>query len=130
LFFTNIVPCYRNQGTSGNFQKKWINNCMNKQFFNKLVEIIEPKILLCLGRETFEGVMKSFGSDIPKNKSYNELIEDNSTEYRILYSEEKEPARVYALAHCGGMGTANRNRNRKTKYPLYLQSEDWKLINM
>ena len=38
-------------------------------------------------------------------------------------------AKIYPLAHCGGMGTANRNRNLpKQNDPLYYQKQDWERI--
>lgn len=61
LFFTNFVLGYRTHGTSGNYQKEWAER--DSVFFKELVEVIEPKVILCLGKATFRAVLASLAPD-------------------------------------------------------------------
>lgn len=58
LFFTNFILGYRNKGLSGAYQQSWADH--DKGYFRELANIIEPKVILCLGRSTFEGVLSAF----------------------------------------------------------------------
>ena len=55
LFFTNLVMGYRLQGTSGGFKATWAN--ADAPFFRRLVDIIHPSVLFCLGKDTASRVM-------------------------------------------------------------------------
>ena len=120
LFFTNLALCYREDSKiSGGFKPIWASNC--GEFFKELVDIIQPKVILCLGRGTYEGVMKALGGKA-ESGSYNEIIDEHTP-------SEAGGYKVFPLAHCGSMGTANRNKD-KDKYEdkLHYQKEDWKAI--
>lgn len=119
LFFTNLVLCYRENGYSGDFRQSWATNCGT--YLKELVDIIKPKVILCLGRGTYEGVMKALGGKAEKG-SYNEIIDEHTP-------SEAGGYKVFPLAHCGSMGTANRNKDKdKHKDKLHYQKEDWKAI--
>lgn len=123
LFFTNFVLCYRNKGCSGNFNNQWIHNC--SYYFLQLVEIIEPKVILCLGQRVFNSILTVFHEAVPKG-NYNPIIENGTGEkiYTVNYSSGQ--ARVFPLAHCGGLGTRNRNYHLpKQKDKLAYQEQDW-----
>jgi uracil-DNA glycosylase len=124
LFFTNFVLGYRLKGTSGKFKQSWARH--DAAFFKELVEIIEPEIMLCLGKSTFDGVMKAFNHKVRIN-GYNKYIESDENPIELRLSTGKS---VYAaaLAHCGAMGTMNRNRGHENKTALEPQIEDWKRI--
>lgn len=117
LFFTNLVLCYRDKGYSGKFKQKWVNNC--SVYFKELADIIQPKVILCLGRATYEGVMKVLGQPVKIN-NYNSLLDKHMPSVVEGYV-------IFPLAHCGGMGTSNRNRGKATdkNNPLKYQIEDW-----
>ena len=126
LFFTNFVLGYRNKGFSGKFQMRWLNE--NKQFFLRLVNIIEPKVIICLGRHTFRGVMMAFDRKI-KIGSYNAFImgKDNPVEVSLPSGQKTY---VFAEAHCGAMGTLNRSRLKGPDGTngIALQKKDWARI--
>ncbi len=126
LFFTNFVLGYRNKGFSGKFQMRWLNE--NKQFFLRLVNIIEPKVIICLGRHTFCGVMMAFDRKI-KIGSYNAFImgKDNPVEVSLPSGQKTY---VFAEAHCGAMGTLNRSRLKDPDGTngIALQKKDWARI--
>lgn len=123
LFFTNLSLGYRSRGTSGNLKDTWLKH--DYEFFARLVSILEPEIIICLGKATFEGTLDALGvEDKPKIKTYNDFIvsESNPVTMEIGNNEVK----IFGFAHCGAMGTLNRN-NKKDR-SLDKQIEDWKRI--
>ena len=105
---------------------RWLNE--NKQFFLRLVNIIEPKVIICLGRHTFRGVMMAFDRKI-KIGSYNAFImgKDNPVEVSLPSGQKTY---VFAEAHCGAMGTLNRSRLKDPDGTngIALQKKDWARI--
>ena len=123
LFFTNLVLGYRDRGLSGGLSRSWIEH--DKGFFQELVSIIEPKIIICLGKATLYGVIESLGVK-EKIGNYNSFIESNKNP--ILFSlKSGKKAKIYGVAHCGAMGTLNRNKKVSSK-DLNRQKLDWKQI--
>lgn len=124
VFFTNFVLGYRNKGTSGGFKKDWIRH--DKDFFRELVEIIEPKVILCLGRNTFEGVLTAFDKRAHvRIKGFNGFIESGNNPVSAQLRSGKT-VNIFALAHCGNMGTLNRNQKKHMR--LDAQILDWQRI--
>lgn len=122
VFFTNFVLGYRNEGTSGGFKPDWIRH--DQAFFRELAEIIEPQVILCLGRNTFEGVLTAFSKQVQIG-AYNHFIESDQNPVPVMLNSGKT-AYIFALAHCGVMGTLNRNQGKDTS--LNTQIQDWKRI--
>lgn len=122
LFFTNFVMGYRSKGTSGNFKRSWALE--DAEYFRRLVEIIRPRILLCLGKDTLKSVLACFGGTVPNKMSYNRIIESENNPAVVRLSDGT-PVYVFALAHCGVMGTLNRNRGSADKRSLNRQKNDW-----
>ena len=124
LFFTNFILGYRNKGLSGGYKKTWADH--DKGYFQELANIIEPKVILCLGKSTFEGVLSAFDMERPSHiKDYNSFIESEHNPVSVTLENGKS-AHIFALAHCGAMGTLNRNRKKNAS--LDTQIEDWKKI--
>lgn len=123
LFFTNFVLCYRSKGLSGGFRNIWVRNCSDH--FRRLVSIIEPKIVLCLGRKVYEGVMRALDGReaFPGWKRYNERL-DARTPSTVPGTD----CLIFPLAHCGIMGTNTRNRGKEYNDILDVQILDWKAI--
>lgn len=123
LFFTNYVLCYRNGGLTGGFQNAWVRNCSD--YFSRLVAIIEPKVVLCLGRRVYEGVMKSLDGHetVPEWKNYNERLDAH-----IPSIVAEINCAIFPLAHCGIMGTNTRNRGKTFTDILDVQKQDWQEI--
>lgn len=126
LFFTNFVLGYRNKGFSGNLQARWLKE--NQEFFFRLANIIEPKVIICLGRSAFRGVMMAFGRNV-RIGSYNTFITGISNPVELSL-ESGAKAFVFAEAHCGVMGTLNRNRLKDPDGTtgIDLQKKDWARI--
>ena len=127
LFFTNFILGYRNKGLSGGYKKSWADH--DKDYFKELTNIIEPKVILCLGRSTFEGVLSAFNIiNSPRIKNFNSFIESEHNPISVTLDNGKTVF-IFALAHCGAMGTLNRNRGKeKSDDILSVQKEDWKRI--
>lgn len=126
LFFTNFVLGYRPHGTSGNYQKEWAEH--DSAFFKELVEIIKPKVILCLGKATFRAVLTSLAPDQKlRIGGYNKYIESSRNPV-IVATPSGTNIAVFALAHCGVMGTLN--RNGKKNLGLDQQIADWKRISL
>lgn len=126
LFFTNFVLGYRDKGSSGKFQKSWAKH--DAPYFATLATIIQPEYILCLGRDTFESVLMAF-QESPSTpiRSYNRFIESDRNPVTISLLNQR-PMRVFALAHCGKLGTMNRNRGQENKLSLQCQINDWHKI--
>ena len=127
VFFTNFILGYRNKGLSGGFKNEWVDH--DNKFFRELANIIKPKVMLCLARSTFEGVLSAFDVRLkPAIGNYNQFIESKRNPVPVKL-ENGEIAYVFALAHCGALGTLNRNRGKeKLDDILAYQKEDWKRI--
>ena len=124
LFFTNFVLGYRNKGTSGGYKKEWAEH--DKGYFKELTDIIQPSVILCLGKSTFEGVLSAFDAKLPCSiTDYNDFIESTHNPVPVTL-ENGDTAHIFALAHCGAMGTLNRNRKKSTD--LTNQIEDWRKV--
>lgn len=123
LFFTNFVLGYRNKGLSGHFKRRWLRE--NKDFFLRLANIVEPEIIICLGRNVFDGVMMAFDKKV-RCRGYNAFLTGKDNPVAVTLSCGKQ-VYVFAQAHCGAMGTLNRNRPKDPSgaIGLELQKKDW-----
>lgn len=133
LFFTNLILGYRQGNISGGYKSSWLSNEM-KSYFDRLVSILEPNIILCLGQTTFKGVISSLNIDLKKYQDYKKCKNFNE---KIVYTGKNpisttkngQDIKIFALAHCGSMGTLNRNKvNGKTNNLLDNQIKDWEKI--
>lgn len=127
VFFTNFILGYRNKGLSGGYQKAWAEH--DQAYFRELANIVEPKVILCLARVTFEGVLSAFDIRLhPKIGNYNSFIESSRNPVRVKL-DNGAYIHIFALAHCGALGTLNRNRGKKKPEDiLEYQKQDWKRI--
>ena len=115
LFFTNFALGYRNKGLTGGFKTSWLREC--EPFFKRLVDIVDPEIIICLGQNTFKAVIRALGGKA-RLQGYNQFVESESNPVRC------GDVQVFAEAHCGYFGTVNRARG-SNKSGLDLQIEDW-----
>lgn len=127
LFFTNLCLGYRNNGSSGNCLTSWLTE--DYKYFKRLFDIIQPDVVLCLGKLTFETI--AFGMNNGKVCfSYDKL--DKNANY-VDVERNGRKSRIFGLAHPGGMGTANR-KTRSERYSkssisgMELMIMDWENI--
>lgn len=127
LFFTNFFVCFREGKNTGylpipNIEKE-------REFFARLVDLIQPKVIVCLGKKVLVEVCHSLGIAI-KNSSL-------APYYQFIGDKEKNPICaqrlpvIFGMAHPGPQGTLNRV---KSEFPqtrvagIAAQIEDWKRI--
>ena len=126
LFFTNFILGYRESGCSGHFDQKWARR--DRPYFKELVEIIEPEVILCMGRAVFTNTLAALGCRLrPGMGSYNAFIESERNPAPVPLDHGKI-VHVFALAHCGALGTLNRNRGLPDGKSLERQERDWSRI--
>lgn len=130
LFFTNFVLGYRSEGLSGNMMRQWLR--ADAPYFSRLVNIIEPKVIICLGKDTFENVLYACTGKMRNVGRFNAFIESAQNPVTLPLLSGKTTT-VFGEAHCGTIGTMNRNRTGKygntiTGRGLERQIEDWKRI--
>lgn len=121
LFFTNMANCYRKQKTTGNTHSGWLPLCANK-FMERLIRIINPKVIIVLGQTAFEALHCMEGLPIicinPQETVSYKFSEVIKHQYELrLYNK---PVGVFPVYHPG----ANSKRNRSFDEQL----EDWKRI--
>lgn len=132
LFFTNFILGYREHGTSGGFRQQWVRD--DALYFKRLAEIIEPETIICLGKNPFEGVMFALTGKTERVQGFNRFL-DSGENYRTAALPSGKSVRVYAVAHCGTIGTMNRNRGKKAEdgsnlssRDISVQMQDWQQI--
>ena len=120
VFFTNFCLGYRFGNEGSGMTKKLMMH--DAKFFRELCEILEPENILCLGKVTSEAVYEALTGEPSKNiygnaKTYSELLDAKKC---ILVTCNEKTSQIYPLAHCGGMGTANRSLDK--------QKQDWEKV--
>lgn len=130
LFFTNFYLKYRADGckeTGGMSRKNMMRDAMN---FVDLIAAIQPKVIICLGKLTYECVIDALKPDgkcrIGKISDYCNLI-DNGNNFTDIAD-----VRVFGMVHCGASGiNVNRKKGLKTdksKTGLELMLQDWQAV--
>lgn len=97
LFFTNYSLGYRSGSGTGGMTKTIMRQ--DAELFDDLVESIKPKIIICLGKITFEVVAGKVAKDFSK-------VLKRGEPFRAVY--HKNPSiPVYGVAHPGSRGLYN-----------------------
>lgn len=117
LFFTNFCLGYRrgDQNETGKMTKQLMK--ADEKYFVEFVEILRPKHILCLGKLTFECVydslsgMKAADLDYFRD-DYNAFLEEQNG-FEVARGDLS--VKIFPLAHCGAVGTMNRNKIRDHK---------------
>lgn len=142
LFFTNFCLGYRSQNMSGGLTKGQM--AQDEGNFLKLYKILNPKVILCLDRQTYHCIYKAFHKGEPRYfdsvKSYPEFLnalyrDDNVETTHVreqVIGDGKGPV-ILPLAHCGSLGTLNRvriSRHQKVtaEQGFAAMQEDWRWI--
>ncbi len=137
LFFSNLCLGYRNKGYSGGFKRKWLTDDVkylvgyddNGVHIYGLLEIIQPKIVICLGKEVYGTVTKALGVKAPLVQFYN-LLDAGRNYTDVCFSDNN--IRIFGMAHPGSMGQANRMSRctieGNTLDGMKLQKKDWKVV--
>lgn len=110
LFFTNLIPGFRKSGKStGEFRSKWISEKV-KSDLRELVDILKPKVVVCLGKNTFIHTARIFGKDhVLRKASWNQYLNNNPAPYEAK-TISGDVVYLAAMPHPGFFGTMNRKR--------------------
>ena len=111
LFFTNAVLGIKSRNMSAPIKTEWLWHSI-EHFTRELIEIIEPEIIITLGKNAFRA-LQFIWKELPHEEPMNKLNERNFwvNEGKIL---------LFPRFHCGGLGLRNRVFDK--------QKEDWRRI--
>lgn len=124
LFFTNLCLGYRNYGASRGLYKRCLNE--DVPFIEELIKIVEPKLIVCLGKDTYEAFVSNTKSlPISSEKNFYKRFIDG-----MNYAMYAGKIPVYGQAHPGQFGVSNRKRYNSdpksdNKSGEELMIEDW-----
>lgn len=121
LFFTNLIPGYRKNGKStGGFKAEWVTEDVRKDF-KSLIEILQPKIVICLGKDTFRYATNSMGMEnVLGKKKWNEYLDAQENPVEISMGDKS--VFFFAMPHLGHFGVVNREKSGQKV------ENDWKKI--
>lgn len=115
IFITNIILCLKTGGLQSFVKNDWFTNC-SKKFLKPLIEIINPKVIITLGKKVSEAIFALYRIPYSKNNKFSETIKLSP------FAISKDIA-FYPMYHCGAM-SVNRNRS------LAEQVKDWRRVSI
>ena len=113
VFLTNaIVGIVDSDQKGGNRISSVSKRESTREFLRPLIDIVNPKVIIAMGKESYECVSNAF-----------EVHREKTMEQALCRSPVKLPGSrlLFPVFHCGGLGIANR--------PLIKQLEDWRKIS-
>ena len=137
LYFTNLIPGYRNSILStgkASEARKGVTKGVMKDF-RTLLEILQPKVIICLGRLVSESIVEEFGHKriIKDAGSFNkfldkELDKDNPHPIQLELGNGHHVV-MFAITHLGNLRRNNRRSNFKNEDIKNMYPEaDWKVV--
>lgn len=124
LFFTNLLLGYRTGNTSGKLNTPL---GQDQALFKELVSILQPRVVICLGGETFDCALAAYGVSRPYTGNFSSALETGRTVADV------GNIRFFGMGHCGNLGCLNRVGNKKgagIDAGLEKQMEDWQRIQL
>lgn len=113
IFLTNLILCLKDGGLQAPIEDEWLTNCSEK-FFRKLVELVNPRIVMSLGKKVSEAILHLYGIPHRKTWTLSQLMQNGP--FNLFGSTY-----LFPVYHCGASGV---NRNRA----LEDQITDWKKV--
>ena len=128
LYFTNFCLGYRKNNSSGGMTKTYMMR--DKCYFSKLSEIVDPKIIITLGKTTYECAVSALQKAPFTAKNFLQNLRSGELN-KIRTNVNGHEVAVVGVAHCGAYGV---NINRVKYEPagangLDLMKTDWERIN-
>ena len=112
IFFTNtLVGIVNSDKKGGNRISSVSKHESTREFLQPLIDIVDPKVIIAMGKEAYECTSDAFG--VPRVKLLLQAL--NQGPVKLLGSKL-----LFPVFHCGGLGLANR--------PLSKQLDDWRRI--
>ena len=114
LFFTNAVIGLKEYGgMQGKVSKDWVKKS-SEEFLKPLIEVVQPKFIICLGKVALNSVNLAFQNQIEPRIDLNLPLENLVKKCFLISNKIK----VFPAYHCGAR-VVNMNRG------IDLQIEDW-----
>lgn len=136
LYFTNLIPGYRDSvsstGSSSEVQKGVTDRVMED--FRKLLELLKPEIIICLGQIVTESIAKEYDKmdDIKNAGSFNAFLDMELNRQHPcpidLDLGDGHHAKMFALSHLGSLGKANRVRYFRENNINKTIESDWEAV--
>lgn len=106
LFFTNFCLGYREGKSSSGMSIGLMRE--DEIYFKELVDIVQPKIIICLGRLCYEAACKALTGKNPKiSNGFNAFLDNENIGIKVGNTT------IYASAHVGKLGINNRCHGNK-----------------
>lgn len=118
LFFANFNMGYRVNNNSGGMTSDLLD--ADAPYVMKLIEILKPENILCLGETVSKATFKMLFGKNEKYSSYNSFV---TTSKGFVYKKDDLETKIFPLFHTGHYGV---NVNRKGG--LVQQIKDWHRI--
>lgn len=120
LFFTNYSLGYRRDSETGNMTKALLRQ--DKEAFETLVKIVQPRVIICLGKLVSEMVLgQTIKGFIKRLKAGMILSYDYPANSKI---------KVYCVGHCGKRGVSNRGGIKSMEEDWMRIAEDMRKNNL
>lgn len=108
-FFTNTACCYRQRGNTTEYNASWYTMCAH-QFLGRLIRIIQPKVIIALGKEAFNALsccpnaVLAYPEGIPfsggrENHVFRDLINLKKPSQLSFEDSDLPPIDVYPVFH-------------------------------
>lgn len=111
LFFTNCVMGLKDGKMSANFKDAWIKES-RELFLKPLIDIIQPKIIICIGGKATKSIGKIFEF---KFEGMGIHLQNSPI--------KKKNTLIFPVFHTGGLGLANRSKEKQIKD--WLEIKKW-----
>lgn len=108
VFLTNAILGIKKNGMSSEVKVKWEKES-TENFLKPLIDIIQPKVIITLGKIAFGAVARIYNL---KKENMSKLVEKSP----ILIGNKK----IFPMYHCGSLGIRNRS--------LEMQKQDWRKV--
>jgi uracil-DNA glycosylase family 4 len=111
LFFTNAILCMKKGGAQASVKAIWSRNCATL-FLRPLIELVRPKVVICLGAKAYGAVMAAYKL---KTRGFRTAVDSGKPD---LLSAG---VYVFPVYHCGAYVL---NTHRR----MLAQKLDWQRI--
>lgn len=111
VFLTNAVLCFKDQGCQGPVRKEWFRTC-GSRFVRPLIELINPRVVICLGQQAFTAVLSAYA--LPVHSSWRSAVEGPGVPL-------SNRSIAFAVYHCS-------RRIQNTHRKPDAQFKDWRRI--
>lgn len=119
LFFTNLIPGFRpGQKSTGGFKQSWISEDI-KDELKELVDILNPRIVICLGNRVYKAVLATFDKNVTFKK-WTDYLDEFYEKTDLDPIQIADNTYVFPVVHPGVFGTRKRSVEK--------QIHDWEKI--